>query len=81
MFIVSEYDLNPGHAESHMVWVYNDGETARRNFEKCVKKTSKIFPGLDVDENSAHWEGVNDDGPVVYDLIIVEVEGRWVNDK
>lgn len=80
MYILSEYYLNPGHAESHSVYVFNDLDDAKRGFERLAEETKLIFPRLDVDETNAHWEDAEGGLPHVYDLALIDVGGKFVAD-
>lgn len=80
MYILSEYYLNPGSAESHAVLVFNDFNDAKREFKRLAEETKLIFPRLDVDETNAHWEDSEYGLPRVYDLALIDVGGKFVAD-
>lgn len=82
MFILSEYYLKGGNAESHSCWVFNSAPEARNKFRKLAEETKRIFPNLDVTETeNAHWEESRPDGLVdVYDLALIETSGEFVRE-
>lgn len=80
MFILSEYYLNPGYAESHTVLMFNDRKSAEREFRRLVEETKAIFPYLQIDETNAHWEDTFGGEPRVYDLAFIETRGTFVRE-
>lgn len=80
MFILSEYYLNSGYAESHSVLVFNDFNEAKREFNRLAEETKEIFPCLGIDETNAHWEDAMGGYPRVYDLALIDVGGKFVAD-
>lgn len=80
MYILSEYYLYPGSSESHKVFVFNDFDDAKRGFHRLAEETRLIFPDLDEDETNAHWEDASGGEPHVYDLALIDVGGKFVDD-